>query len=147
MKTKKMIIGLKTDLCQRSSWNLARARELRAREIQRLYEKNVSKELETLKKRYENNNKFDKSDFVSLFEVPVALYGCLDWEVSVGWEEGVDGAEEEVEKKVQKKFRKSWEKVQKKLRKSSGKVQKKFKKVRENSKKFKKVFLQFSLVI
>ena len=53
----------------------------------------------------------------------------------------------EVEEKVEKKFRKSSEKVEKKLRKSSGKVQKKFKKVRENSKKFKKVFLQFSLVI
>ena len=117
-----MIKGLKTGLCQRSSWNLARARELKAREIQRFYEKNVSKELETLTKRYENNNKFDKSDFVSLFEVPVALYGCLDWEVSVGWEEGVDGAEEEVEEKVNRKFD-SW--VQKSSKKSK-KVQKSF---------------------
>ena len=109
MKTKKkMIKGLKTEsmsAVQLKPGQSERCLGFRALKFNGLRgKKRAREELETLTKRYENNNKFDKSDFVSLFEVPVDLYGCLDWEVSVGWEEGVDGAEEEVEEKVNRKF-------------------------------------------
>ena len=68
-----------------------------SKSIQTNYENHVSQELAKLDAKHLNNKRYKRSDFVALFEVPVALHGCLDSEVNVGWEEGVDGTKEEVE--------------------------------------------------